>query len=154
MRIVSVIQASVDRVPEIKQFIHATQFLNNVAADNGIEYPAAFLVRPVTVNPVVTDSGALTERARCQIFFADLQGILLDEVGAHAVIDPKIEAMRIAMTKFFVALQEHESTKDLVVNQYRDTFNFFDGSLCGVLAEFQITLRVENPYPCPDYVTG
>ena len=152
MRIVQVIEAAVSRVDEIKQFVHASNFLNNAIADNDITYPCAFLVRPITISPRVVDSGHLLEVARCQIFFSDLQGELVDAPDAHAVVDPKIEIMRKACLRFFKALQEDEQTARLTVSTYRDVTNFFDAALCGIIAEFTIELRMENPYPCPDEI--
>jgi hypothetical protein len=152
MRSIQVIEAAVSRVTEINQFVHASNFLNNAIADYGLTYPVAFLVRPVNIAPRVVDSGHLIEVARCSIFFSDLQGELVDAPDAHAIVDPKIEVMRIAILKFFKALQEDEQTARLTVSTYRDVTNFFDASLCGIIAEFTIELRMENPYPCPDEI--
>jgi hypothetical protein len=151
MRIVSIIRQAVSRVTEIEQFVHASNFLNNSVSDR-IQYPAAYLVRPINITPLVVDSGHLLERARCQIFFADVQGELVDAPDAHEVVDPKIEAMRKACLRFFKALQEDEQTGALNVTTIRDTTNFFNAGLCGIVAEFTIELRMENPYPCPDEI--
>jgi hypothetical protein len=160
MRIVQVIEQAVNRVDEIKQFVHASEYLNNIAADSGIEFPCAFLVRPVRMTPRVVASGHIIEVARCIIFFGNLQyfndaekTIIVDTPDAQKVIDPKIEEMRKALLKFFRALQEDETTGKLTVNQIVDvTNNKYDSNLCGVSSEFTIELRMENPYPCPDEI--
>jgi hypothetical protein len=151
MRIVSIIRQAVSRVTEIEQFVHASNFLNNSVSDR-IQYPAAYLVRPVNITPLVVGSGHLIERVRCQMLFVDNQGKLLDHPDAQEHLDVKIEAMRKACLRFFKALQEDEQTGTLNVTTIRDTTNFFNAGLCGIVAEFTIELRMENPYPCPDEI--
>ena len=153
MRIVEIIKRNIELVPQIEQFISSSRFILNYETDNDRLFPIAYLDRPLRVNGVRNDQGTIIEQLQVTMLFADLQGEHVDSVAAQVEADKKIEIMRYAALMFITAIQNDPETALLQSVNYSDVVNFYDASVCGVVLNFSINLRVETPYPCVPHGT-
>lgn len=148
MRAVEIIKSAVEQIADIKDFVSSTRFIQNAESDNGIVFPCAYLDRPLVIGAAPNAQGTIIERPSISMLFADVCP-LVDSIGAQAQTDLIVEAQRVLALRFYDALiRDRDNVNEIANFQITEFFNQFDVNLAGVFVTFQLTLRVENPYPC------
>lgn len=148
MRAVEIIKSAVEQITEIKDFVSSTRFIQNAESDNGIAFPCAYLDRPLVIGAAPNAQGTIIERPSISMLFADVCP-LLDSIKAQEQIDIIVEVQRILALRFYDALiRDRENISSINNYQITEFFGEYDVNVAGVFVQFQLTLRVENPYPC------